>query len=618
MDYSRQRDHYAVKLADDLLNCCESGMADFLRPAQFPYYTQNMLTNQALSDVGQLKTLLDNASRGTQYINYAPTYMLQDSKIEWFKNNKNDQREIGSIIYKGKDENGNRHYEMMSPARRFNPGINESPMTQIPVPNVGIYRQNPVLDLNDPKGIEKYVTGVIGNYFNAAFTKTPYFPPQWGGQETEMLSRALNADPSLAIRMSQQAYTQATSVKMENTVNRELNENVIEAMKSGLPPFNTKKQDAVIGPVNAGANNIPVNGVDFINSYYNSLNGKTNNNNTAVTQNGFIPYQTHNVKPRSVDKFLVEEYGNIMNASLTGTPYSGSVTPAQLRNLSESIEKKMAKNPAYMSGIVNQAHQNVLGYNYFPYDKEAFIAKARDPSSSEYKMLNDTIEKHLNDIIKNKKMSFNGEFQELSKDLTEKRRNATAADQANKPSARTTKTTPAKKDAPAAAGPIAPDEMKMPSAGTSSGRSTAGGTHTRGTASPDTEGTGERPSFTKEVGEFVNKNIIEKKPALVLADTFLGTIVDKAKKIVRTGKTIAAAFVIAGNVLAPNLQMPTAASLARTSPPAVTISVNREIRSAARETVKTVENARQAVQNVKSAAQHANSAARHIKSAARR
>ena len=707
MDYTRQNDHYAVKLADDLLNCCESKMADFLKPIQFPYYTQDMITNRVLTDVGQLKTLLDNASRGTQYINYAPTYLLQDSKKEWFKNNKKEQREIGSIIYKGKDENGNKHYEMMSPAGKFNPGINESPATQTPVPNIGICRQNPVLDTRDPKGIEKYITDVIGNYFNAAFTKTPYFPPQWGSQETEMLSKALNADPALAIRTSQQAFNQATSVKMENTVNRELNDNVRNAMKMGLPPFNTIKQDAVIGPVNINgiqangipANGVPTNGVDFVNSYYNGLTGKNavENSNTTVTQNGFIPYQTHNEKSKNVDNFLVEEYGNIMNASLTGTPYSGLVTPAQLKTLSTGIEEKISKDPAYMSGIVNQAHQNVLGCNYMPYDKEDFIKKAQDPSSGEYKALNQAIENHLNDIIKKNKMSFNGEFQELSKELTENRKKTADVNAAKKPQTGTnaqkatssktpgvktpaqktadakkagTKTatgkppagkTPAGKppagkaptgkaptasndgqtaagrpsatgrpftadrpfaaDRPSATGRPAEvsavkgvgDEVKKALNRTSSVKTPAG--NTASTAEqPSFEqppavqpSAGERPSFAREVNEFIKKNIIEKKPALVLVDTFLGTVVEKTKKIIRTGKTIAAAFVIATNVLAPNLQLPTVVNMSKIAPPnPVTISVNQnDFKSALHGTVKPADHARQV--------QH-----QHVKSVARR
>ena len=675
MDLTRQKDHYAIRLADDLLNCCEKKTADFLNMVQYPYYTQDMFTNRVLPDVGQLKTLLDNASRGSQFINFAPTFMIQDSKKDWQKNIKKEPRETGSIVYKGKDENGNKHYEMMTPAGKFNPGIEESPMTQSPVPNVGIYRQTPTLDPRDPKGIEKYLTNVIGNYFNAAFTKTPYFPPEWGKQETEMLSKALNVDPALVIRTSQQAFAQANSVKMENTVNQELNDNVREAMKQGLPPFNTKKQDEVIGPVNVPANGVqvngvPANGVDFINSYYKSINGKggAEQTNTTVTQNGYIPYQTHEENPKNIDRFLVEEYGNIMNASLTGTPYSGSVTPAQLKNLSSGIESKMANDPAYMSGIVNQAHQNVLGYNYMPYDKDDFITRAQDPSSREYKMLNDAIERHLNDMVKNKKMSFNGEFQKLSGDLAEKMRNTQAAKTERKPSTRTSagktaaakttaqKTSAQKTSAPktaapktsagkaagggtsaaknnanssvgaAAAGQPAVNAQKTerrPPTRTSGGRAAAGRTSAPGNeekprAAANTEkkeerpaivaqpeNRGQRPSFLREVTEFVNKNLVERKPALVLVDTFLGSIIDKTRKIVRTGKTIATAFVIASSIMAPNLQMPIASHLAKMHVPnAVSISVNQnDFKSAARgAAVKTMEHVRQAAHHVKTAA----------------
>jgi hypothetical protein len=309
-----------------------------------------------------------------------------------------------------------------------------------------------------------------------------------------------------------------------------------------------------------------------------------------------------------------------------------------------------------------------------PYDKDDFITRAQDPSSREFKMLNETIEKHLNDIIKNKKMSFNGEFQELSKDLTEKRKQTAAANAEKKPATRSTagktttgkttaggttagkttaaktsggktttggsttgktttgKTTAAKKDENPTAGANAADEVKKPATRTASGKTTAGKTSAGKAANgkpsaanneqtpsvnmdtvnktekplinPDTEKTDERLSFTKEVSEFIKKNIIEKKPALVLVDTFLGTVVDKAKKIVRTGKTIAAAFVIATNVLAPNLQMPTIEHLSRIpTPNAISISVNQnDFKSAAQDTVKTGGQARQA--------QHAQSAAR--------
>jgi hypothetical protein len=376
-------------------------------------------------------------------------------------------------------------------------------MDQSPVPNIGINRQMPRLDANDPGGIEKYITDVVGNYFNAAFTKTPYFPPQWGAQETDMLARALNEDPSLALRMSQEAYARATSVKLANTVNPELDKNVKEAINQGLPPFVKKGQETVIGPVKG----FPANGIDYVNGIYNnSLNNKNQaaNSGEAVTYNGYIPYQTHNEKPKDIDKFLVEQYGNMINASLTGTPYTGSITAAQLKALSAGVQKKIDEQPGYMSQIVNQAQQNVMGLTYMPYDKNDFIKKAQDFSSKEFEMLNKAITNHVNDLGKNLKTSFNGEFQKLSKELVEKNNNTNAGQTA------ASKTTAEKNTA------------------TPSGATDAG----------------ERPSFLTEVSNFVKKNIVEKNPALTLADTFLGTMVDKAKKIVNTGKNVATAFSI--------------------------------------------------------------------------
>jgi len=569
MVYTRENDHYDLRLAGNLLKACENGTADFLNTTAVPYYTQDMITGQALRDIGQLQTLLNNRSQGAQYINYAPTYIFQDSKRDWAENINKDDREVGCVIYKGKDENGNKHYEMMSPAGKINPaGINESPMTQTPVPNIGICRNTPSLDPQDPKSIEKYISDVIGNYFNAAFTKTPYFAPQWGGLETEMLSKALNADPSLALRAAQQGYAQATSVKMENTVNHELNDNVREAIKQGLPPFNTAKQTEITGPVNA--NRVPANGVDFINAYYDGIKEKKEAVKGNTAQNGYVPYQTHNENPKNIDRYLVEEYGNIINASLTGKPYSGSISSAQLKTLVPGIEAKMTNNPAYMTGIVNQAQQNVLGSNYLPYDKENFIKKAQDTSSGEFKILDQMIANHVKDMCVRNKESFNGEFQELSKDLTAKIKNTLSSKTTAKPS---TRTSTAKNPSAASSAAKETTSTSTRTAKNSSAASSAA----KETASTSTR-TAERPSFLKEVTDFVSKNIVEKKPALILVDTFLGSLVDRAKRIVLSGtvQTVSSAYNIA--------------SKANTVSKSV---INDAQKQAVRETVKTGENVRQ-------------------------
>jgi len=651
MNYN-QSESYAIKLAGELLKCCENKSADFLNTVPIPYYTQDVFSKQVLNDAAQLRTLLNNAALGYQYINYAPTFSIQDSKQSWMKNeeNKNGEKksgEIGCIVYKGKDDDGNKHYEMMSPAKKLIP-IQESPMSQDPIPNVGVNRQAASLDVNDPKGIEKYLTAVMANYFNAAFTKTPYFAPQWGGRETFLLANALNADPSMALRVPQQAFSQAVSVKLENTVNQELNDNVMEAIKQGLPPFNTKKQDVIIGPVNingmgALANGVLSNGVDFVNSFYNGKNSAEKGVTAEaaaeiVAQNGYVPYQTHNEKPKNIDNYLIEQYSNIINASLTGTPYSGSVTPAQLKAISSGIEAKIASDPSYLSGIVNKAQQNVAGLNYLPFDKDEFITKARDPASKEFKLLDQVITNHINDISKNNKTSFNGEFQKLSGELTEKIKKTTAEEK--KPSTKTNsekkastpskgetnsekkasssskaetaadetkktsaKTNTAKKSEAPSEGKTAEAEAKKPSTKTNSGgtnsekkastpskaetaadetKKTSAKTSTAKKseaplAGENTEKREERPSFFREATEFVKKNIIERKPALVLVDTFLGTLIDKAKKIVRTNQPIAAAIDIAATALAPNSRWkPADYSLKFPVNNQVSINVNRE------------------------------------------
>ena len=99
----------------------------------------------------------------------------------------------------------------------------------------------------------------------------------------------------------------------------------------------------------------------------------------------------------------------------------------------------------------------------------------------------------------------------------------------------------------------------------------------------------------REVSEFVKKNIVDKKPALVLVDTFLGTVVDKAKKIVRTGQNIASAFAIATKTLTPDLQLAVADQLARmpASNTAAKSAKQNDSKSAANEPGKARENVQQ-------------------------
>jgi hypothetical protein len=82
-------------------------------------------------------------------------------------------------------------------------------------------------------------------------------------------------------------------------------------------------------------------------------------------------------------------------------------------------------------------------------------------------------------------------------------------------------------------------------------------------------------------------------------------VADKAQKIARTGKSVAAALVIAANVLAPNLQIPIVSHLAKI-PVSGTISVdlnsnNSKVEASGNVNVRVGEQARQK-QQVKTSA----------------
>jgi len=218
-----------------------------------------------------------------------------------------------------------------------------------------------------------------------------------------------------------------------------------------------------------------------------------------------------------------------------------------------------------------------------PYDKDNFINKAMDPSSREFRLLDQMIANHVYDICKRNKQSFNGEFQELSRDLTEKLKNTDTAKPSRRPSTGT-----AKKNENVTANANAATETKRPLTGTPSPRAGAARKKEMPSAGTSAEIQGERHSFIREVGEFVRKNIVEKRHALILADTFLGTVIDKAKKVFYTRKNIAASFAIASNVVTPNLQMTVTARLGKApSANTVTAGVNHnDNKSAAQGTGK--------------------------------
>jgi hypothetical protein len=160
---------------------------------------------------------------------------------------------------------------------------------------------------------------------------------------------------------------------------------------------------------------------------------------------------------------------------------------------------KISVDPEFISRCSKAANEEVTNYHYIPINKNSFINNARDFNTSEFNQLNKAIAKHLCDIYINTKPSFNNDFNGLSKNFI----NSIF---------------------------VSPAKNKV---------------HLIKTETPG----------------FIKKNIKEDKPASILVDTYLGTIIDKIKNIPIKTKKIAASLIIATSLMglpvANNLQAET-------------------------------------------------------------
>ena len=219
--------------------------------------------------------------------------------------------------------------------------------------------------------------------------------------------------------------------------------------------------------------------------------------NTHVSRKNYVPYQTKEYSINDFNNFAVEHITNVLNASMTDGTIKPFATEKEKEQFRTNMLVSMSKDPDYFKNIVGEAQNNLTNYHYIPFDKSEFIAKARDENSGEFRKLNTAIQEHVADIHTTGGQSFNKEFTELAQPLFEQNKNLD----------------------------IAKDSDKK-------------------TLEQNTE-------------SFVKDNIKKDKPASTLADTFMGTLIEKAKKLSKVGKTLAAAAIIASaslTALAPQAQ----------------------------------------------------------------
>jgi hypothetical protein len=209
----------------------------------------------------------------------------------------------------------------------------------------------------------------------------------------------------------------------------------------------------------------------------------------------YVPYQTNNATMSNFGAFVQEQCANAFNASFTNSPFKSNIPAQDMTQFKSLLVNEIVKNPEFMAEIANKAYQEVKNQHYIPFDRNNFIEKARDTQSNEFKQLNFAITNHVNDMCQNKKGSFNHDFNELSRPLINKIENIPHGN--------------------------SPQEQKT--------------------------------TISGMVTDFVKQKIKEDKPARILTDTSIGTIIEITQKLANIGKKIFAGVALACSIASPIL-----------------------------------------------------------------
>jgi hypothetical protein len=223
-------------------------------------------------------------------------------------------------------------------------------------------------------------------------------------------------------------------------------------------------------------------------------------NRAAAPAQNYVPYQSSNASMGNFDEFVHEQFANAVNASLANCPFKNNIHPHEMEQFKTQLVNEISRNPAFMAMAADKARDEALNYHYLPFDRKQFIEKARDETSPEFTRLNSTINDHVHDMYRNRKESFNPEFNELARPLIIKVENLYLGNPNSK------------------------------------------------------------PAVDGEITGFVKKMIKQEKPAEVLADTYAGTFVEKAIKLVKTGKKVFAGVMLAGALIGSQYILPGSAA----------------------------------------------------------
>jgi len=226
------------------------------------------------------------------------------------------------------------------------------------------------------------------------------------------------------------------------------------------------------------------------------LNQDIYRNNRERQYNDYIPFQTNNARISSFDVFIREQFTNVINASLSGCTFRNAIPEEEMDQFKMKLINKITQNPEFMAGMANKAYQEVIELHYCPFDRKQFIEKARDENSNEFRQLHFALTDHIEDMYINKRLSFNREFNELSKPLV-----------------------------------VNIVHLNLDSL----------------------DSLDRKAAIGRETAQFIKEKIREEKPAAVLTDTFAGTFVEKAQKLARIGQKVFTGLMLAAALVSPVL-----------------------------------------------------------------
>jgi hypothetical protein len=214
------------------------------------------------------------------------------------------------------------------------------------------------------------------------------------------------------------------------------------------------------------------------------------------SRRNYVPFQSNNTRMGNFDEFVQEQLTNAVNASFTGTPYRNNIKENESDHFKAMLIESITKNPDFLAKVANKAYQNVIDNHYVPFDRKSFIERARNENSYEFNQLNSAIAEHIEDMYSSKKPSFNREFNELAQPLIIKIEN------------------------------LHIDKL---------------------------DNFNKKTIIGNETTDFVKEKIKEDKPASVMAETFVGTAIEKAAKIINVGKKVLVGVAIAVSLINPEL-----------------------------------------------------------------